>query len=497
MAAVAVAAPAPPPPTAPAEVVATASGLLALLSEPEPVLRSAALTRLLGCVDVLWHEVAESLPHLEAIAEDPDEPERARRTAAAVASRVFFHLEEPAQALRLALEGGEENFDVVGDRTSAYVECLVGAAIDSYVKRKRGSEGDGGAAEEGKGADDSDGDDEDGDADDAGLDEEKVDRVVRLVFERCYVDRRYGHALGVAFEAREMSRVREVLERACSDPGSSPTEAQAALRYALDASMSLIAAKSFRDQVLTVVAERLAGIYGGATAAVAAGGGEGELSSAAREAAVALCQCHQLLGNPKPVSEIVASLLEGTDDEALLGLQLSFDIVDTGDQRFADLVAEGLTTKGGAGGTAPSSSVLGDTAANAGSVEVSADESAAPAAPAPASESSVEAVDAPFAAPSAPLAGRTDEMKSRLSNALRVLTGGFASELALSFLHKNSDSDRLVMENLKKALEERGASQKSVLHNCAVAAHAYLNAGTTNDSFLRDHLDWMRKASNW
>jgi 26S proteasome regulatory subunit N2 len=69
--------------------------------------------------------------------------------------------------------------------------------------------------------------------------------------------------------------------------------------------------------------------------------------------------------------------------------------------------------------------------------------------------------------------------------------------LGLSFLHKNSDSDRLIMENLKKALEERGGGRNSVLHNCAVVTHSYLNAGTTNDSFLRDNLDWMRKASNW
>ena len=75
--------------------------------------------------------------------------------------------------------------------------------------------------------------------------------------------------------------------------------------------------------------------------------------------------------------------------------------------------------------------------------------------------------------------------------------GGFTYELELSFLYKKSDSDRLLMTNLKKALEEQGMGRSSVLHNCAVSAHAFLNAGTTNDSFLRDHLDWMKKASNW
>lgn len=92
---------------------------------------------------------------------------------------------------------------------------------------------------------------------------------------------------------------------------------------------------------------------------------------------------------------------------------------------------------------------------------------------------------------------RTDDIWDRYDKANRVLTGGFACELSLSFLHKNSNSDRLIMDNLKKSLEERGVGRNSVLHNCAVVTHSYLNAGTTDDSFLRDHLEWMKKASNW
>ena len=69
---------------------------------------------------------------------------------------------------------------------------------------------------------------------------------------------------------------------------------------------------------------------------------------------------------------------------------------------------------------------------------------------------------------------------------------------SLSFLHKYADSDRLIMDHLKKILEERGGGRNSVYHNCAIVTHSYLNAGTTNDSFLRDNLDWMmKKASNW
>jgi 26S proteasome regulatory subunit N2 len=115
--------------------VATASGWIALLQETEPTLKSHALQKLLDCVDTLWHEVAESLPDLEAIAEDADCPTEMRQRAAAVASRVFFHLEEPTQALRLALEAGEGYFDV--RQTTPYVERLVAAALDAYVQERR------------------------------------------------------------------------------------------------------------------------------------------------------------------------------------------------------------------------------------------------------------------------------------------------------------------------------------------------------------------------
>lgn len=507
----------PPPP----HPVATASGLLAMLNEPDPPLVSHALARLLSCVDTLWHEVAESLPDLEALAEDSELDAKTRRTAAAVASRVFFHLEEPAQALRLALEGGEEHFDVANDRKSSYVECLVSAAVDAYVKGKRKAEEEAGSApgsdetKEAKAAAADEGGAEAEDEEEAELDQEKLERVVHLMFERCYADGTYNHALGVALEAREADKVREVLDVCCKTASSSVV--QSTLKYALDAAVTLVTSKSFRDKALVIVAERLKERFD------ATGPGEAEHGNAA----VSLCRCHQILRNAKAVSDIVSSLLGteggtegeggeggGGDDAALLGLQLCFDLVDSGDQGFVNDVAEGLTDKDGGDGAGGLRTSVIDAAARgataSGEVEVSPEGGASAAGAGPgAVEGNVEVVGeekstdgGATAAGASEAAGggatRSEAVRSRFEQALRVLTGGFSSELALSFLHKNSDSDRLIMENLKKALEERGGGgRNSVLHNCAVATHSYLNAGTTNDSFLRDHLDWMRKASNW
>jgi hypothetical protein len=140
----------------------------------------------------------------------------------------------------------------------------------------------------------------------------------------------------------------------------------------------------------------------------------------------------------------VPSILSEKDEEKdlLLALQIGFHLMDSGDQNYVDSIAQAL-------------------------------------------------VEAPTTTTS------SGKYKSRLDKLKRILVGGFSSELSLSFLHKYSDSDRLIMEHLKKTLEERGGGRNSVYHNCALVTHSYLNAGTTNDSFLRDNLDWMKKASNW
>lgn len=40
-------------------------------------------------------------------------------------------------------------------------------------------------------------------------------------------------------------------------------------------------------------------------------------------------------------------------------------------------------------------------------------------------------------------------------------------------------------------------NRNSVLHGAAVISHGYMNAGTTTDTFLRENLEWLGRASNW
>lgn len=351
-----------------ASTVPTASGWLALLQEPDTTLQAHALNELLKCVDTQWPEVAEALPQLEELAESGN------NVAAAVASRVFFHLREEPQALRLALEAGDEHFDL--HSKTPYVERLVAAAFDAYIAQ-RNSETSSEA--------------------DIALPEAPLQALVHRLLQHAVKTGRAADALGIALEAQEVDLVTQILNEA---PHLGPK--------ALDAATTVVTHKAFRNQVLEVVAAGL------------------KDNNPQLKVLV-----HQLLKQPAPVSNVLKGLLSsGKVDNQLLGLQLCFDLVDTGDQAFVTQVAEGL--------------------------------------------------------------GGEHEQ------ALRVLVGGFSSELALSLLHKHSNADRLLMETLKKSLEERGSGgRNSILHNASVMTHSYLYAGTTNDSFLRDYLDWMKKASNW
>ena len=183
-------------------------------------------------MDTLWHEVAESLPDLEALAEDTDLPLDMRQTAAAVASRVFFHLDEPSQALRLALEAGHAHFDV--SKHTPYEERLVAAAVDAYIQGRRREQDEEMATE---------------DDNMASLPMDQLQGLVHRLIESCCAEKKYQHALGVALEARETNK--------CVTLSASAKGDVAILKYALQAAVNVVTLKSFRQETLAVIAESL------------------------------------------------------------------------------------------------------------------------------------------------------------------------------------------------------------------------------------------------
>jgi 26S proteasome regulatory subunit N2 len=275
-------------------------------------------------------------------------------------------------ALRLGLESGEY---FTGN--DVYMSKMMDVAISEYVKNKI-----------------------------SGSVYDKLQRLVNDQFDKCFETKSFREALGVAYEARELERVKQVLEKCGGDV--------TVLQYAVDTAE--LVDKSFRSQALRCVGSAI----------------ETRLSTGAekRQLYCLYIKTMQLLRSSAEVSQTLITLLSSPHDE-LLGYQLCFDLLDSGDAQFVSSVASNI----------PSTYV----------------------------------------------------------RAHRILTEGFCSELHLSFLYKRSQTDPLIMSTLKKALEERsgGLGRNSVLHNAAVCCNGYLNLGTTGDGFLRDNLEWMKKASNW
>ena len=74
-----------------------------------------------------------------------------------------------------------------------------------------------------------------------------------------------------------------------------------------------------------------------------------------------------------------------------------------------------------------------------------------------------------------------------------ILKGTKSIALNLEFLHRNNHADMAVLKKLKDSLEARN----SIFHTAVTLSCGFMHAGTMNDHFFRDNLDWLGKAVNW
>lgn len=401
------------------------SGLLALLEEDSPRLTTHALQKLHELVDQFWAEVATALPLIEELSED--EAFEARELAAVVASKVFFHLEEYEDALRLGLGAGAY-FDV--SKKTEYVETLVAKAFDEYVRLRERLVLGGEAA--------------------TSIDP-RLETIVEKMFERCFEDGAFNQAVGIALEAHRLDKIEEAIARA---PAKGPL-----IAHIFQVSQTLILSRQFRLQVLDVLVRVHATI--------------------ADPEYVSICQCLQFLNRASEVAQILDDLLRGPEEKALLAYQVAFDLVESENQHFLIDVNAVLFP--------PEAAPVVPAAAGGSGAEESkeAGAGATPAASAAAAATPVEAKPVP--------AGAHPEYWTRHGQLRQVLVEGFSTDLTLDFLYRHNDTDLLILRQIKTAIENRN----SVLHGATVVAHAYMNAGTTTDTFLRENLEWLGRASNW
>lgn len=115
----------------PSNAVGSATHFLAMLNGAEVNQQVYALKKLDLIVDYQWHEISDALPKIESLVDEESFPERC--LAASVGSKVFYHLEEYDDALRLALEAGDK-FNIMNE--NKYVQTLVHKAIDTYTEKR-------------------------------------------------------------------------------------------------------------------------------------------------------------------------------------------------------------------------------------------------------------------------------------------------------------------------------------------------------------------------
>lgn len=110
----------------------SASQFLAMLSDSIQEKQVYALRKIAQIVDYQWPEISDQLPRIESLMDEESFPEK--QLAAAVASKVFYYLQEHDEALRLALEAGDR-FDITVD-DNLYTETLVHKCIDLYIQKR-------------------------------------------------------------------------------------------------------------------------------------------------------------------------------------------------------------------------------------------------------------------------------------------------------------------------------------------------------------------------
>ncbi|KAJ4969279.1 hypothetical protein NE237_015980 [Protea cynaroides] len=418
-----------------ATMVSSASGLLAMLNEPHPMLKLHALSNLNTFVDYFWPEISTSVPIIESLYEDEEFTQRP--LAALLVSKVFYYLGELNDSLSYALGAGPL-FDVSED--SDYVHTLLAKAIDEYASLKSK------AAESSECAEKVD---------------PRLEAIVERMLDKCISDGKYQQAMGTAVECRRLDKLEEAIIRSDNIHGS--------LSYCINISHSFVNLGEYRREVLRLLVD----IY----------------QKLPSPDYLSVCQCLMFLDKPEEVAGILEKLLRSENkDDALLAFQIAFDLVENEHQAFLLNVKDRLSSPKSRSSVAvqhvsseaDSAQNENATAGNESLTNASDDVQMTDGAVAPNGEiHEMDPNEATYA--------------ERLTKIKEILFGETSIQLTLQFLYSHNKSDLLILKTIKQSVEMRN----SVCHSATIYANAIMHAGTTVDTFLRENLDWLSRATNW
>ncbi|KAM3415763.1 26S proteasome regulatory subunit RPN2 [Cercospora zeina] len=492
----------------------SAAGLVGFLTEQDQQLQAFALERLNDEVDSVWTEVSGSIGTIEALYEDDKFSHR--ELAALVLSKVYYQLQEYDESMVFALGAGKL-FDWKSQDAGEYEETIVAKCIDTYISlcalhnppTPASATGRHGSADVDNAAtaspttpfsqaalpsksllarqDEKAWDSSAPGGGNAGVagahphpltlsnqTKKALQNVVKRIFENCYENGAYKQVVGIAVEARNMEVLREAIIRSSKAETAKGKKAAVGgqtedlMEYVLDICMNVVQERGLRNEILKLILDLL-----------------NELPSPDY---FAIARCVVYLNQQSMASDMLRSLVQKGDGKSLaIAYQLSFDLYENGTQEFLQKIMDELPEED-----------VEETQQNGNAVR--------PSTPHPnqneeATESNQllsELNDSAGAPPtSTVVTSRTrpkDDTQSKAFKSIRsILRGTTSIELNMEFLYRQARTDRAILNKVRDSLEARN----SIFHTSVTFANAFMNAGTTVDSFFRDNLEWLGKAVNW
>ncbi|KAJ7596896.1 D-isomer specific 2-hydroxyacid dehydrogenase [Mycena floridula] len=200
-----------------AQYPTSAVGIIALLSEPEPIFKQHALKALNPLVPRFWAEISEHIALIESIHETPELSKDTRESAALLASKVYYFLGAYDESLHFALGAGSAfEAEARARGSEEYIETVVSRAIDRYIEAR---------TDETKQADV----------------DTKLQLIIENIFSRCIDEGEFKQAIGIALESRRLDIISRIYGL---------TRDISLLSYAMEAVLDTGFSLSYRDQIL-------------------------------------------------------------------------------------------------------------------------------------------------------------------------------------------------------------------------------------------------------
>ncbi|XRM47542.1 proteasome regulatory particle base subunit [Aspergillus tubingensis] len=481
--------------------LASAAGLVGFLSEPDPELRVFALKTLDSQIDLLWTEVVDAVPQIEALYEDESFPER--ELAALVAAKVYYHLQEYNESMVFALGAGKL-FQL--DSGGEFEETIIAKCVDTFVSlsaAQRPVAGDQQAnlntsfPTSGEGATSTSAsltspitpfsqsalpsksllsrqevpgvDAAYPGGEDAGVKHAEetplvlkrgvqghLQTVIDRLFEQCFVQKRYRQVIGIAIEAKNLDVLRKTILRASEDEKKQNGESRRSeelMEYVLDICMGIVQERGFRNEILKLILELLNEIPAPDYFSIA--------------------KCVVYLNEHSMASVILRQLVEKGDARSLaVAYQISFDLYDNSTQEFLQKVRQEISE------LVPEKDESEQEAAGEDQEE---------------SKESDPLLDSQSRSIGDSHAKISPEARTAFKSIRDILDGVKTNQLNVEFLFRNNKADIAIMNKLRDSLEARN----SIFHSAVSLSNGFMHAGTAHDKFFRDNLDWLSKAVNW